>query len=265
LASESKLLVSKTEKSPYTLIRYLFTREISSVQSIFGRRGTGKTDFALLIAEILSQLGIIKHFGTNIRIYESPFPIERILSLEDLKYWCKETEGKKLFLFDEVGLTLPRRKPMSSLNVALIQQFQVLRKYKLSTIYLTIDPSYVDNAVLGSQILDGVFEKIWFRRKDSRFQKVALYRDLLEYFEFPIRNIPGTQVKFDTWDSASLTEYSQTRRPVFKDKDLDSLWRWSQGASAEELGLHRAQLSRLRRKFIKETLERQRNREHMKV
>jgi len=257
--------VSHSERHPITLIRYLFTRETSSVLAIFGRRGTGKTDFCLLIAEILHSLGLFKHFATNIRIYKSPFPIERILSLEDLKYWCRETEGKKLFLFDEVGLTLPRRKPMSSLNVALIQQFQILRKYKLSTIYLTVDPSYVDNGVLGSQILDGVFEKVWYKRKDPYFRKVALYRDLLEYFEFPIKNIPGTQVKFDTWDSASLTEYSQTRRPTFKDKDIETLWQWSQGKSAEELGLHRAQLARLRRKFIKETLERERNKEHMKA
>jgi len=249
---------SVSKRTPLTLIRYLFLRQTSAFLIILGRRGTGKTDFALLIAELLHRQRIIKHFATNIKIYESPFQIERITSLEDLKIWCRETPGRKLFIPDEYGKILRRRTPMSKLSIKLIDELQILRKFKLSTIAITVDEKYVDNVALGSDILDG-----YFLKPDYKNQKFALYQDLLEYFDYEIHNIPGTQIRFDTWDVAPFTEFSQDRKPRFKDKDIELLWRWTQGEEAKSLGLHRGQLSRIRKKFVKETLERMRNKEHI--
>lgn len=252
--------LAQKELNPFDkFIRYLFTREISNVQAIFGRRGTGKTDFALLIAEILYTLEILKHLSTNVKILKSPFEIQRITNLEDLKFWAKERRGKKLFVFDEVGRTISRRKPMSSLNVALINEFQILRKYKLSTIYITIDPDYVDNAILGTQILDGVFYRPFYKRTDRRFRKTALYEDKLERFTKDIFDIPKANITFDTWDSAIFTEHGKSRKPRFKTKELDNLWDLSHGKTPKELGLHSMQVSRLWKKYVKEVMERDSN------
>ena len=239
---------------PVKLIKYLFTRGTSAFLIIFGRRETGKTDFALLIAEILFNEGIMKNFATNIKIYASPFPIEHRTNLDDLQFWCENTRGKKMFIFDEFGKAMRRRSPMSSLNIKLIDHFQILRKYKLSTLAITVNEKFVDNVALGSDILDGAFLK-----PDYKNQKLALYRDYLEYFTKTIHEIPGTSVEFDTWDVAPFKEHGVKAKPKFKDRDREILWDWSHGVKAKDLGLKRMQIHRLSTKFIREILERESN------
>jgi len=233
-------------------IGYLFKRGTSAFLTVFGRRETGKTNFALLIAEIVHFLGIIKNFATNIKIYSSPFEIQHITNLYDLEQWCIQTRGKKLFIFDEFGKAMRRRTPMASLNLKLIDKFQVLRKYKLSIIACTTDPKYVDNAALGEDILDGAFLKI-----DYKNPEIAIYKDLLEGFQKNIVEIPPTSISYDTWDVAPFTEKPPLRKPIFKNRDLEILWEWSHGKTYKDLGLHRMQLNRLLRKFVKRTLESQ--------
>ena len=233
-------------------VTYLFTRATSAFIIILGRRETGKTDFALLIAEILDREGIIKNFATNIKIYSSPFPITRIDNLDDLRFWAKDTKGKKLFLFDEFGKAMRRRTPMSSLNVKLIDDFQVLRKFKQSTIAITVNEKYIDNVALGSDILDGYFIKPNYQN-----QKIAYYYDCLANYGKSINGIPRTSVKFDTWDVAPFKEHGKMGKPTFKDRDRAVLWEWSHGKTIKELGLHKMQINRLVRKFIKESLEKE--------
>lgn len=240
------LAVSK----PFTnFIKHLFIRQVSSFLIIFGRRGSGKTDISLLIAEILDYLGLINHIATNIKIYESQFSIEHITSLQDLRLWCKQTKGKKLFIFDEVGKAIRRRTPMASLNVKLIDELQILRKYKLSIIMITPNEKYVDRTTLGSDVLDGYFIKPRFDNP-----KVALYYDLLESFDKKLFGIPRTSIKFDTWDSAPFTQFS-TKTPRFKDKDMQMAWRWLHGSKIEDLGIQAVQLHRIQRKILKEYFE----------
>jgi len=250
LALKSKASVSKTKRTALTLIRYLFLRGTSAFLIILGRRETGKTDFALLIAEILHTQDIMKFFGSNIKIYESSFPIEHITSLENLKHWCRENKGRKLFIFDEFGKAMRRRTPMATLNVKLIDELQILRKYKLSSIAITVNEKYVDNAALGSDVLDG-----YFLKPNYKNQKVALYQDLLEFFDYDITNIPGTQIRFDTWDVAPFTEHSSTRRTQFKDKDVEYVARWLKGESHEDIGISKMKLLRSRRKILERTIE----------
>jgi len=231
-------------------IVHLFVRQISAFLIILGRRGTGKTDLSLLIAEIVVFMGKVDHIASNIEIFESPFPILLIDNLDDLKKWAKETGGHKLFLFDEIGKAMTRRRPMSSLNVKLIHEFHILRKYKLSIVATTINETYTDNAILGEDILDGYFVKPNFRNP-----KVALYQDYLEDIDFDLYDLPRTTVKFNTWGSAPFREHSKNLTPQFKDKDLEILWKWSQGHTYKDLEVHRMKISRLARKFIRETLE----------
>jgi len=232
------------------LITSLFTRGTSAFLIIFGRRETGKTDFSLLIAEILFQKSVIENFASNIKIYNSPFPIKHITNLDDLRLWTGDTVGKKLFIIDEFGKAMRRRTPMSSLNIKLIDEFQTLRKFKLSTIAVTVDEKYIDSTALGSDILDGIFIKPNYKNP-----KVAIYLDTLESFRKRINDIPRTSVDFDTWDVAPFKEHRESTKPAFKDRDLNVLWDWSQGKTVKALGLHPMEINRLLRKFVKECLE----------
>jgi len=248
----------KQLKKPFlTFIAYLFKRGTSAFIIILGRRETGKTDFALLIAEILASKGIIKHFATNIKIYNAPFIIRHVTNLDDLREWSEETKGPKLFIFDEFGKSMRRRSPMSSLNVQLIDEFQILRKHKLSVIAITVNEKYADTAVLGSDVLDGYFSKPNYKN-----QKVAIYVDLLEGFSKGITGIPPTSIDFDTWDVAPFREHGKDAKPKFKDKDLNILWEWSHGKTYKDVGLHKMQINRLVRKFIRQTLEKTFHKSH---
>jgi len=235
------------------LIKYLWRRGVSKDSVfviIFGRRGTGKTDFSLLLCEILYNLGIIQHFATNIKIYDSPFPIEHINNLDDLTLWAETHTGRKMFILDEAGRSMARRTPMSKINVEILKKLQIIRKYKLSLQFVTPNEAYIDSATLGSDILDGVFRKPNFRN-----QKILLYLDNLEGFRVSIYGIPSTSIKFDTWDSADFTLKRIILNPLFSDQDHALLWRWANGETLKEIGVHPEAFRRITRKFLKEHLK----------
>lgn len=232
----------------------LFTRQISAFLIIFGRRGSGKTDLALLLAEILYEKGIVKHIATNIDVTDSPFIIEKITNLDDLREWAETKHGKKLFLFDEIAKAMPRRKPMASLTVDLLNEFQILRKFKLSIVATTITEQQTDSGILDPSIIDGYFTK-----PNWKNPKIALYYDQLEEFKEYWYNLPGTSLKFDTYSSAPFTKHGAKRHPKLKTQELQHLWDLTHGMSAKDLGLQNMQVARLWRKFVKDTLETQYN------
>jgi hypothetical protein len=239
------------------LILYIFTRQTSTIAVILGRRGTGKTGKMLLIDEILNKYKEFSKFtayATNTKIENSPFPIEHITNLDDLRSWAENTKGHKVFGFDEIGKAMRRRTPMGALNIQLLDEFQVLRKYKLSTVATTIDESMVDKQFLGDQMLDGFFSCPVFNNP-----KIANYVDLLESFDDSFNDIPKTSVAYDTWNSSPFTLHSPNGTPKFSDKDRQVLWDWSNGKTAKDIGLERTQIARITKKFIKEVLERDSN------
>ena len=249
--SSVQFLKNKKKINPkfIRLIKYLFTRWTSAFLMIVGKREGGKTDLGLFIAELVHDLGIINNFATNIKIYESPFEILRITNLEDLKHWCKTVYGRKLYILDEAGKSVKRRKPMSSINIKLLDELQVMRKYKLSLIFITPHEQYLDSAILETGLLDGYF------RKTPKNQKIALYEDLEDKFSLTITNIPPTSIKFDTWDTAPFTE-RESKQPKFKEKELQILWEWSHGKSYKDFGLHPQSMNRILRRFVRRVLER---------
>ncbi|MHC3128735.1 MAG: ATP-binding protein [Candidatus Bathyarchaeota archaeon] len=257
----------KREDISPALIRFLvklFTLQTSTFIIIFGRRGTGKTDLGLLIIEILYRIGIIKHVSTNTKILDSPFPIKEITNLEDLKYWGENNRGRKLFLFDEIAKAMPRRRPMSRLNVELINKFQVLRKHKLSVVATTINEDILDSMAMRDDTLDARFIKKFFPSGHKLKCKIAYFRHLLTDEEITLTDLPSTSVKFDSWDSSPFTEKPLSTKPVFKDKDMELVYRWALGETYKELGVHRQKLTRAKRKIIKFFIENQRHMSHNK-
>jgi len=229
----------------------LFKR-LSVCMMILGRRDTGKTDISFLIMETLAKFGVINNFATNVKIYASPFPIDHITNLEDLRFWCENKRGRKLFILDEAGKSLRRRTPMSRLNINLLDQLQILRKYKLSMILIVPHTKYIDSATLGSDVLDAEIIKPNFKNR-----KLALWLDIMENTKITFTGLPATSVDFDTWDVAPFKKEAPTRKPKFKDQDMNALWDLTHGKAAKEVGLHSQQIARLWRKYIKESLERE--------
>lgn len=232
------------------LIRYIFRRQVSAFIIIFGRRGSGKTDLSLLIMEILYFFNEVKHFASNIKIFDAPFEIKHVANLTDLRQWCQETKGKKIFILDEAGRAFKRRTPMAKINVEIIDQLQILRKYKLSSIYVTPDERYLDSTALGSDVLDGILRKLSFKNK-----KLALYEDQLEGFVLRLWDIPRTSIKFDTWDSATFTLGQKISEFQFKDEELGYISNYTEGATIKEMGLHREQWKRIQIKHFREYLK----------
>jgi len=234
----------KLSKNFVRFITYLFKRRTSAFIIILGRRESGKTDFALLIAEILHSTGTIKNIATNIKIYESTFSIEYIDNLEDLEHWASTVRGKKLFIFDEAGKTFRRRTPLSSVNVQILDTIQIMRKYRLSLIFITPHQDYIDSSVWGTDVLDGVF------RKTDKNKKIAIYDDYLYGFTRDIFGIPSTSIKFDTWDSAPMKK-TKALEEKFKNREFEILRRWANGASYQSLGFdHPQKFNRFIRKNL---------------
>jgi len=207
---------------------------------------------ALLIMETLNKFGVMVKFATNIKIHNSTFPIDHITNLEDLRFWCQDNKGRKLFIFDEAGKSIRRRTPMSKLNVEMLDQLQILRKYKLSLILIAPHDKYIDSATLGSDVLDAIILKPNFKNP-----KVALYQNIFENLEIWFTDIPATQINFDTWDVAPFRKDSPVRKPKFKEEELNQLWDLTHGKTHKEVGLHSQRVARLWRKYVKESLERE--------
>lgn len=231
------------------LILDLFKRP-SVIIFIRGRRGSGKTDISLLIAETLYKHKVISEIATNIKILESPFTINHISSLDDLEAWLKSSRSRKLYILDEAGKAIRRRAPMSSLNIHILDNIQVIRHYRASLIIIAPSDEFVDRAALGEDILDVVITKPSFKNP-----KVALWADLIDMQQFTLKNIPATSVRYDSYDVAPFTKTSPIKTPRFKDEDMKLLWAWSHDQLTNLTGAQRTQLCRLRKNFIKNTLE----------
>ncbi len=223
---------------------------------IFGRRGTGKTDNSLLLCEILYSYGLVTEFATNIRVYESPFPIEYVTNMEDLEIWAQGSTKRKLFILDEAGKAFKRRSPMSKLNLKIIDNLQTLRKFKLSLALIAPDEKYIDSAGLGSDVLDGIITKPEFKNP-----KKALYHDLQIFEQEAFDNLPRTKIHFDTWDIATFTLKSDKPKTPFSDKELIILEKYGSGTRRADMPYHHEEVTRTLRKFAKLYIEYRRHKD----
>lgn len=238
-----------------TCIRKLFTAQDSTFGLILGKRGTGKTDKALLITEILKTLGIVRHVATNTKIYSSPFPIQHIDNLQDLDYWGANNKGRKVFVFDEIADAMSRRRPMAHMTVELIKKFNKLRKHKLSIVGTTISESVLDSSATDQDLIDFVFNCVWFPKGHSQARKIAHYNNLLTGESITWEGFPRTSVDFDSWDSSPFTETPSISKQQFKDEDMKIVYEWANGKTAKQLDLHPMQLNRKTRKIMKYLFE----------
>ena len=216
---------------------------IPTMVLIAGDWKTGKTDFALLIAERLLELGIVKKCASNIETKDPR--IEFVSSLERLKQWLYIDKARKLYILDEAGVHIPRRTPMKEKNVQAIQLLPEISKAHARLIVVAQDPDGID-----SQFLNPVWLKALFV-KDS-LKNARLISDLFETV-VKLNDIPKTTIPFDPYAIApfALSEPFKVPEWVMKDDNYKLLWEYAvNNKSIDQLKVHPMKMNRLVRHFI---------------
>jgi hypothetical protein len=137
----------------------------ASVIVVRGEWKTGKTDFALFTAQVLRELGLITHIGSNIEVYKDiafnepdNVNVNYIDALNTLKVWASAV-GKKLFIYDEVIESMPSRSSMSRLNVSWLKFLPQLSKLHTHLIVVTQERSMIDSIFKNRVFNRGEWEK----------------------------------------------------------------------------------------------------------
>jgi len=195
--------------TPNDFIAKIFSKKKQSVWvAILGQKQSGKTDFALLIMNILYEMGLMEAFGSNMPL-EASFPIDFIEDFQTLEKRCKmlnpnpQKYGFKRYLYfgSEMGKWLP--KDQSWRNVDFIEKLQTVRKYGLSWIGDAI--SRVDSRALNEVHFQGCFMKL-----SQTNPTIAQYEDWVTGQITLLKKIPRTKIVFDTWYSANFYMEPQT-------------------------------------------------------
>ena len=185
-------------ETPEQIICRLFN-DPAPIVFITGRHGRGKTDFGLLIAEILLKNGIIKKFGSNIKVLDSKgYDYTHITNLVRLKRWLKKPKRiHKAFILDEAGIHADRRNPLGRLTREFRYLGFLLRKYRCKLMLISQRSKDIESTFADTDIWLGTFKKI------SKTEAILISN----IFEEPyyISDIPKTSIQFDTYDIAPFT------------------------------------------------------------
>jgi len=180
------------------LVKRLF-KVPASIVLITGRMDSGKTDFALLLAEVCLETEIVKEVGTNIKVKDPRFT--RITSVPALKSWLLHTPGPKLFILDEAGCHIDARRPMAKINKELRHCAFLLRKYRSKMILISQRGEDIESTFRAPDIWLATFKKT---SKTTAICVSDLWEDPVV-----IEDIPRTSIKYDTYDIAPFSLEAQ--------------------------------------------------------
>ena len=184
-------------------IKHIYGKNESVFTCVVGENETGKTDFNLLQMERIHDLGLAHGFGSNMKSLKSDFEIDFIEDFETLEKTCRmlnpnpKKHGLKKYIFfgSEIGKWAPRDQAWK--NVEFIEKLQTVRKYGLSMLTDAIDR--VDARVLSKRFFAGLFEK-----PSKNNKKFAIYEDWGNGQQFQFKDIPKTQIEYDTYETANF-------------------------------------------------------------
>jgi len=172
---------------------------------ISGGKEHGKTNTAMLLAEICFHAKLRPHIATNIGT-ESYF-VKQITNYPDLKEWLEKERGKKLFIMDELGKIMQRMGFATKTNRGLLDILQLIRHYDAGFIGIAPSVKFVDSNFLNSDLLDAHIKKIG--------KTVAKIRDNLHGCTYFFNEIPRTSI---THNGKDIAIFSMDKKR--EDKDL---------------------------------------------
>lgn len=189
-------------------VKWLYKKDDSVFTCVEGPKGSGKTEFNLLLLERAHDLGLFEGFGSNMPIPEAltpSFEMDFIQDFETLEQRCRllnpnpEKHGLKKYLFflSEIGKFVPRDQAWKKENIQFIEKLQTVRKYGLSMQTDAIDR--VDARILSPRFFHGRFEKPF-----SLNPKFATYTDFRTNRTFTFKDIPRCTMWFNTYYTADF-------------------------------------------------------------
>ena len=163
---------------------------------IYGNPDTGKTDAAVLLAEIGLTEKSLDYFSSNINTYGHG---EKITSLEDVNYWFAHQVGNKLFILDEAGIHDDTRSPLSIMTRKIRHNIFIARKFKGHWAFILQDIKDLDTWK-DSPLTGMIIKKQCFGSEFVAKIKCKWNEDLITVRDFPRATLP-----FDTLDVAPFT------------------------------------------------------------
>jgi len=159
---------------------------------ISGAKDQGKTNVALLLAEICWTLNFRRHIATNIKT-ESYMIEKQITDYDALDTWLK-TGGRKLFILDELGKILKKMRFQSEMNLLIMDTVQLIRHYDAGIIGIAPSEKFIDSTFLNTDILDA---RIY---KESRsVTRIKLVKENDPYLAY---HTPSTSIGYNSKDTA---------------------------------------------------------------
>jgi len=155
--------------------------------------GKGKTDFSLLIAQILLEEKAVKMVGSNIKVNHPQFTY--ITNIYQLKQWMTQ-KGDKLFILDEAGIYVDARNALSKLNKELRKVAFLLRKFDGKLIFVTQTFEDLDSTFRNTDIWLATFKKTALTRCEV-YSSLWIGPKILS-------KIPPTSIPFNTKDIAEF-------------------------------------------------------------
>jgi hypothetical protein len=174
---------------------------------VSGSKEKGKTDFSLLLGEYCYLRKYRTKIGTNIQT-ESYMVERQVTNLPDLKEWLKESKSK-LFILDEAGLSIPKLRFMSAMNLEIMKILQMIRHYDAGFIGIAPSTKNVDSTFMDTDILDAHIKK--------QSKQVAIVKDYLHGESYFLYDIPKTSINFNSKHIAEFTmnkEADLTKLPL---------------------------------------------------
>ena len=228
-------------ETPEQIICRLF-RDPAPIVFITGRHGRGKTDFGLLIAEILLKHGIIKKFGSNIKVLDAQgYDYTYITNLVRLKKWLYPKRIHKLFILDEAGINVDRRNPLGKLNREIRYLGFLLRKFRGKLVLISQRSKDIESTFTDTDIWLGTFKKI------SKTE--ALLISNLYEGPYYISDIPKTSIIFDSYDIAPFTSEPEKLSEEMDTFEMKILCDWLECGSynkvAKKYGLFAQEVKRI--------------------
>lgn len=167
---------------------------------IEGSKGSGKTNLAILLLEICREHDLRNLFASNIEMKDPD--ILYINNYPDLDQWFKEEIGLKLFILDEAGKHLKRRRFMSNSNVKIMDIVQLIRHYDGGLIGIAPSSKLIDTLFLNTDLLDARIRKAGNKQRSKKIAKVY---DIYNNEIYTLYDLPRTSIKHNAKTDAIFT------------------------------------------------------------